>query len=169
MRLITTPEGEVAVRFDQAEVAAGLRAAFADIEGHPVDAGFTLQGGVPVVVPDQPGRVCCADDSAAVILETLQSGERVVILELVEGAASFTAAEAQEYGITQAVGGNNAWRDGAPTTAGPGFTTYHDPSGARITNIHRIADLVRGAVIAPGRARSRSTTTSASGRPRRAS
>jgi len=150
VRLATTPEGEVDVRFDQAAVAAELRSAFADIEGHPVDAGFTLQGGTPVVIPDQTGRVCCADDSAEVVLETLRSGERVVILELVDGPASFTAAEAQEYGITQAVGGNNAWRDGAPTTAGPGFTTYHDPSGARITNIHRIADLVRGAVIAPG-------------------
>ena len=48
------------------------------------------------------------------------------------------------------MGGNFAWRSGAPTTAGPGFTTYHDPTGARITNIHRMADLVRGAVIAPG-------------------
>ena len=48
------------------------------------------------------------------------------------------------------MGGNHAWRSGAPTTAAPGFTTYHDPTGARITNIHRMADLVRGAVIAPG-------------------
>ena len=48
------------------------------------------------------------------------------------------------------MGGNNAWRSGAPTTAGPGFTTYHDAGGARVVNIHRMADLVRGAVIPPG-------------------
>ena len=66
------------------------------------------------------------------------------------GPPPFTAADAEAYGIKQPVGGNNAWRSGAPTTAGPGFTTYHDAGGARITNIHRMADLVRGAVIAPG-------------------
>ena len=48
------------------------------------------------------------------------------------------------------MGGNNAWRSGAPTTAAPGFTTYHDAGGARVTNIHRMADLVRGAVVPPG-------------------
>ena len=37
-----------------------------------------------------------------------------------------------------------------PPPPGPGFTTYHDAGGARVTNIHRMADLVRGAVIAPG-------------------
>jgi hypothetical protein len=70
-----------------------------------------------------------------------------VTLDLVEGPARFTTADAKAWGITQAVGGSNAWRDGAPTTAGPGFTTYHSASGARVINIHRIADLVRGAVV----------------------
>ena len=49
--------------------------------------------------------------------------------------------------------------------ASPRTTT---PASARVTNIHRMADLVRGAVIPPGEP-SRSTTTSASARPRRAS
>jgi hypothetical protein len=111
---------------------------------------FTLEGGVPVIRPDQPGLVCCDGDPSAAILNSLQSGDRSVEVSLVEGAAGFTTADAEAYGITQPVGGNHAWRDGAPTTAGPGFTTYHAPSGARITNIHRIADLVRGVVIAPG-------------------
>ena len=84
------------------------------------------------------------------ILAALQNGTRAVDLELTQGPASFTAADAEAYGIKEPVGGNHAWRSGAPTTAGPGFTTYHDPTGARITNIHRMADLVRGAVIAPG-------------------
>ena len=143
-------DGTVAVAFDQAKVAGGLQRAFADVEGHPVDASFTLQNGAPVVIPDQPGSVCCGPDSGTTILTALQSGTRTIELPLVDGPASFTMADAEAYGIVQAVGGNNAWRSGAPTTAGPGFTTYHDPTGARITNIHRIADLVRGAVVAPG-------------------
>lgn len=150
VRLASDPDGSVLVTFDQAEAAAGLRAAFADIEGHPVDATFWLDGGVPVIRPDQPGKVCCGDTAATTILAALQEGSRSVELPLVDGPASFTVADAEAYGIKQAVGGNHAWRNGAPTAAEPGFTTYHDPSGARIVNIHRIADLVRGAVIPPG-------------------
>jgi vancomycin resistance protein YoaR len=150
VRLASDPDGSVQVTLDQSEAAAGLRAAFADIEGHPVDASFTLDGGVPVIRPDRPGTVCCGDTAAATILAAIQGGSRSVELPLVEGPAKFTVAEAEAYGIKQAVGGNHAWRDGAPTTAEPGFTTYHAPTGARIINIHRIADLVRGAVIPPG-------------------
>ena len=102
-------------------------------------------------MPDQPGKVCCGDDAAAAILAALHDGHRHGrAATSSRGPPTFTAADAQAYGIIQAVGGNNAWRDGAPTTAGPGFTTYHAATGARVTNIHRIADLVRGAVIPPG-------------------
>ena len=138
------------VTFDEAKAAATLRRAFADIEGHPVNASFTLEGGVPVIRAEQAGTVCCSGRLGAKILAALQGGSRAVTLELTEGPASFTTADAEEYGIKEQWAANFAWRSGAPTTAGPGFTTYHDPTGARITNIHRMADLVRGAVIAPG-------------------
>ena len=144
------PDGTVAVDLDPAKVAEGLRAAFADIDGHPVDASFTLEGGVPVIRPDRPGKVCCGGDASVTINTALHAGDRTVDLELIDGPADFTVAEADGWGITQAVGGNNAWRNGAPTTAEPGFTTYHSAGGARVINIHRIADLVRGAVVAPG-------------------
>lgn len=150
VRLASDPDGTVVVTFDEAAAAATLRSAFADIDGHPVDASFTLENGVPVIRADSPGKVCCGVGAAATILTSLMGGTRSVELSLVDGPASFTAADAEAYGIKEPVGGNNAWRSGAPTTAGPGFTTYHDPTGARIINIHRIADLVRGAVIAPG-------------------
>jgi vancomycin resistance protein YoaR len=150
VRLASEPDGSVEVTLDPADSAAGLRTAFADVEGHPVDASFTLEGGVPVIRPDQPGKVCCGDTAGPTILAALQGGTRSVELPLVDGEASFTVADAEAYGIKEPVGGNHAWRNGAPTTGDPGFTTYHDPTGARIINIHRIADLVRGAVIPPG-------------------
>ncbi len=150
VRLASNPDGSVIVTFDQAEVDAGLRRAFLDVEGRPVDASFTLDGGVPVILPDQPGQVCCGGDTATTILESLQGGTRAVELPLVEGPAAFRVADAESYGIREAVGGSNAWRNGAPTTAGPGFTTFHAAGGNRVVNIHRIADLVRGVVIAPG-------------------
>lgn len=150
LALVSRADGTMTATFDPARVATTLRSAFADIEGHPVDASFTVEGGVPVIRPDQPGTVCCGDDAADRIDAALRAGERTVALPLAEGPATFTAADARALGITQAVGGSNAWRNGAPTTAGPGFTTYHSASGARVINIHRIADLVRGAVIPPG-------------------
>lgn len=143
-------EGSARLVLDPEIVTPALRSAFTDIEGAPVDAGFTVEGGRPVVIPDRPGLVCCADDAPERILEALESGSSSVALDLVEGQATFTTADAEAYGIVEPVGGHHAWRDGQPTTAGPGFTTYHAPSGARVTNIHRIADIVRGAVIPPG-------------------
>jgi vancomycin resistance protein YoaR len=150
VRLTSNPDGSVAVRFDPTAVADGLRRAFADVDGHPIDATFTLAHGVPVIRPDQPGLVCCADGASTTILDALRAGTRAVDLALTEGPASFTLADAEAYGIKEPIGGNNAWRSGAPTTAAPGFTTYHDAGGARVVNIHRMADLVRGAVIPPG-------------------
>ena len=148
--LASRPDGSVVVVLDPAKVAESLRTVFADLDGHPVDARITLDGGVPVIIPDRPGIVCCVDGSADVIEEALHAGDRQVALQLTEGPARFTVADAQAWGVTQAVGGNRAWRSGAPTTAGPGFTTYHAAGGNRVQNIHRIADLVRGVVIPPG-------------------
>jgi vancomycin resistance protein YoaR len=151
VRLASTPDGTVEVTFDEARAGITLRHLFSDVEGHPVDASFTLEGGVPVIRPDLPGLVCCGDGAAAAILAARRDGANEIDLSLVEGPASFTVADAEEYGIKEPVGGNNAWRSGAPTTAAPGFTTYHDPGPLnRVTNIHRMADLVRGAVVAPG-------------------
>ncbi|MGE3620555.1 MAG: VanW family protein [Acidimicrobiia bacterium] len=141
---------DVAVGLDPAAVAGNLRDLFAGIDGAPKPASFTLEGGNPVVVPDQPGRVCCGPTPEATILGALESGQRTVEMGLVEGRAAFGVAEAQQWGITQAVGGDNAWRNGAPTTGPAGFTTYHSCCEARVTNIHRMADMVRGAVIPPG-------------------
>ena len=150
VRLASAPDGTVEVHFDQESVDASLRPRFADIEGRPVDARVTLDGGTPVIIGDQPGLVCCGPDSATILLTALEAGSRTIELSLVEGTAPFTTADAEALQITQAVGGNNAWRSGGPTTAGPGFTTYHDAGGNRVSNIQRIADLVRGVVLRPG-------------------
>lgn len=149
-QLQSAPDGSVAVTFLEDKVAGTLRRLFADVEGHPENATITLDGGVPVIRPDRPGTICCGDGSGERILDALEGGDRRVELELVQGPASFTTADAEAYGIKEPVGGSFAWRDGAPTTAAPGFTTYHDPTGARITNIHRMADIVRGTVVGPG-------------------
>ena len=52
VQLSSNPDGTVVVTFDEAKAAATLRRAFADVEGHPVNASFTLEGGVPVIRAD---------------------------------------------------------------------------------------------------------------------
>jgi vancomycin resistance protein YoaR len=139
--LSTNPDGTVVVDLDPAKVEASLKSAFANIAGGPKDARFVIEGGRPVIVPEQAGRVCCGADSATKIIEALRAGERSIPLDLVDGAApSFTAADAAKLGIVEEIG--------SPTTFGP--TTEHKCCESRVTNIHRMADLVRGQIIKPG-------------------
>lgn len=150
VRLSSQPDGTVTISLDPPTVLADLRREFDDMEGGPVDATVTLDGGTPIIVADRPGLVCCSDTAPATILEAMRSDERTAALTAVEGGADITAEEVRGWGIDQPVGGNNAWRNGAPTTAGPGFTTYHAAGGNRVVNIHRMADMVRGTVVPPG-------------------
>lgn len=148
--LKSNPDGTVGAILDPDKTSAGLRAEFEDVDGHPEDATITVVGGVPIIRPGKPGRVCCGGTAPQAIEDALREGRATVALKLVEGPPTFTADDAGELGITQPVGGNHAWRSGQATTGPAGFTTYHDAGGARVTNIHRIADLVRGAILRPG-------------------
>lgn len=143
-------DSEPRAALDAEVVGQQLPEIFADIEVEPQDARFEVQGGTPVVIPAQEGVACCAEDSADRIWEALSSGTTEIEVDVVTTEPDLTTEEAEGLGIREPVGGNHAWRDGQPTTAGPGFTTYYAPGQPRVTNIHRIADMVRGAVILPG-------------------
>jgi vancomycin resistance protein YoaR len=131
-------------------VGKALPTLFAGIASSPVDAGFTLVNGVPTVTPSRPGVTCCAPGSTDAVWKALSAGQPAAELKTEVVQPRLTTEKAKGLGIRQPVGGNHAWRDGAPTTAGPGFTTYYQPGMPRVTNIHRIADLVRGSVVLPG-------------------
>jgi vancomycin resistance protein YoaR len=146
----TTANGALDLAINPDAVNAALPGLFASLSAQAVNASFDVQNGVPVVIPSKQGVACCGANSADVIWQALLNGQSPAALEVQVTDPALTTEAAQALGITQAVGGNNAWRNGAPTTAGPGFTTYHDPGQPRVTNIHRIADIVRGAVIMPG-------------------
>jgi vancomycin resistance protein YoaR len=138
--LTSSPDGTVAADLDPAKVDPSLRQAFASVAGGPVDAHFTIQGGKPVVVPERPGKVCCGPDAAATIITALRAGDRTVDLQLVDGLPTTTKAELDKLGIVEEVG--------QPLVFGP--TTHHACCEPRVSNIHRIADTVRGSVIQPG-------------------
>jgi vancomycin resistance protein YoaR len=146
----TTENGELDLVILPDVVNAALPELFSDLSAEPVNASFDLQGGTPVVVPSKQGITCCGPTSPDLVWEALTSGQATAALEVTITEPEITTEVAQGLGIVQPVGGSNAWRDGGPTTAGPGFTTYHDCCPARVTNIHRMADIVRGTVVLPG-------------------
>jgi vancomycin resistance protein YoaR len=146
----TTANGILELAIQPDVVNAALPELFADVSSEAVDAKFDLQNGTPVVVPSRQGIVCCGPTSPDLVFQALQAGETSAALEVQVTEPRVTTETAQGLGIVQPVGGNNAWQNGAPTTAGPGFTTYHDCCAPRVTNIHRMADIVRGTVVMPG-------------------
>jgi vancomycin resistance protein YoaR len=146
----TTANGNFDLAINPDAVNAALPGLFADMSSEPVEASFDLQNGTPVVVPSRPGVTCCGANSAELVWQGVLDGQSPVALEVQVTEPEFTTEEAQDLGIVGPVGGSNAWRNGAPSTAGPGFTTYYTAGEPRVTNIHRIADMVRGAVILPG-------------------
>jgi vancomycin resistance protein YoaR len=146
----TTVNGPLDLAINPDKVNADLIGLFSGVSAAAVNASFDVQNGVPVVIPSRQGVACCGPTSPDVVWQALLDQQSPAALEVQVTEPELTTEEAQGLGITQAVGGNNAWRNGGPTTAGPGFTTYYDAGQPRVTNIHRIADLVRGAVIMPG-------------------
>jgi hypothetical protein len=137
---------------DGTAVAQDLPTLVGALPGAPRNATVTLgSGGNPDVRPASRGLTCCADDSAERIWDALQAGEPTVRLTAQEADPEITTDEARQWRIARPVGGSRAWQDGAEVPGpAPGFTTYHQPGESRVVNIHRIADLVRGAVIPPG-------------------
>jgi vancomycin resistance protein YoaR len=145
------PEGgELTLVINADAVAQALPQVFADVAAEPQDARIELGANGPEVIPSEPGVACCGPDSAERVWGALNQGQSGAELEVTVTEAAFTTQAAQECGVTQPVGGNHAWRSGGPTTAGPGFTTYYTPGEARVTNIHRIAELIDGSLVKPG-------------------
>jgi vancomycin resistance protein YoaR len=106
-----------------------------ELTANPTGVRFDIQGGVPVPVAGNDAQICCGEGAAALIVDALLSSQTAVTVP----TRTMTAAEgvqwAQGLGVREVVGQ---------------FTTPHKCCESRVTNIHRIADLTRGAVIAPG-------------------
>jgi vancomycin resistance protein YoaR len=146
----TITENGLSLMLNEEVTTAALPTLFSNF-GAPVDAKVELQGGAPVVVPAQNGITCCAESATTLIWDALDAGQPSAVLEVTVTEPELTTAEVEAWGITQPIGGNRGWRNGGSIEGpAPGFTTYHDCCLARVTNIHRIAEIVRGAVIPPG-------------------
>jgi vancomycin resistance protein YoaR len=104
----------------------------------PVNAGFTVSGGSVSITPAASGTKCCAPEAATVVENALLNhaqGDAPVELPLRTVEADRSEDEARKLGVVEQVAS---------------FTTNHAPGEPRVQNIHRMADIVRGAVIEPG-------------------
>jgi vancomycin resistance protein YoaR len=113
-----------------------LRTLAPDAGSEAKDATFQVVEGRLELVPATPGTRCCAHEMMGVVLAALRDRRdepAALPLEPVEPERNDT--EARALGITEEVAT---------------FTTRHNAGEARVTNIHRIADLVRGQIIEPG-------------------
>jgi vancomycin resistance protein YoaR len=132
-------------------VTQEVAALFEGLTREPQNATVELRGGKPAVVPGRDGVRCCGEDSVERIWKAFDAGEPSVTLEAQVTQPEVTTEEAEGWGIKEPIGGSRAWRDGGPIPGPrPGFTTFYVPGQTRVTNIHRIADLVNGAVVPPG-------------------
>jgi vancomycin resistance protein YoaR len=124
---------ELAVLPKQLEKQIGAEAA--NLGTEPVDASFELAAGGVRVIPARSGFEFSARRTANEVLKAVLAKDRTAKLRGDSVAADFTTAEAKDLEITEQVST---------------FTTYHSCCEPRVENIHRIAEIVDGAVVQPG-------------------
>lgn len=135
--------------FDGDAIAAAVTDRIGSLgDAEPKDAGFAVDGNGQVqITPAVVGQACCGDDAASLVADALRAGQGSIELEPVVQEPEITTEEAQALGIKEPVGTTTEW-NGQPQVKS--FTTYHAGGEPRVQNIHRIAELVRGAVVLPG-------------------
>lgn len=131
-------EEELKLTVDASDAPETLAELFPKPTVPPVDAGFTVSGGKVSITPAKAGTGCCGQGAAAAIQAALlnrASADTAVALPLKSVAPNRDEEAARKLGIVEPIGT---------------FTTNHAAGEPRVQNIHRIADIVQGAVIAPG-------------------
>jgi vancomycin resistance protein YoaR len=133
-------EDDIAVGLPVEGVLAVLEDEFGDLAVEPRSATFTVSGGRPVLQPSVTGLACCSEAAARAVTDAFADGDGAVEIQLTVTEPDLTTEEAEALGIVEEVG--------SPGAFGP--TTQYRGGEARVQNIHRIADIVRGAIIRPG-------------------
>lgn len=102
---------------------------------NPTGVTFTFGPGGLVPQAGTDAEVCCGEGAVELIVAALLSGQEEVEVP----TRTFTAAEGVEWAST--LGVNQVVAE---------FTTQHPCCQPRVSNIHTIADRIRGTLIAPG-------------------
>jgi vancomycin resistance protein YoaR len=129
---------ELKLAVDASDAPEALAELFPEPAVEPVNAGFTVSAGRVSITPAKAGSGCCAAGASAAIQSALlnrASADTAIPLPLKPVPPSRDEEAARKLGIVEPIGT---------------FTTNHAAGEPRVQNIHRISDLIRGVVIAPG-------------------
>lgn len=137
MRAVPSADGsQLVLGVDATTVGSDVTAAVGDVGVAPVELSWSVQlDGSVTYTPGTNGTKCCSPDSAQLVVDALRSGASDVTLDLTVATPQHDAAWAEQMKIQQPVAS---------------FTTSHACCESRVQNIHRMSDMVRGAVVAPG-------------------
>jgi vancomycin resistance protein YoaR len=126
----------LALAIDEKRSADDLTKLLPNAGTAPKETTFNVVGGVPQIVAGTSGTGCCATAAAKLIEDALTSNRAgSLTLPLRKVDPKLTVEQAQALGVKEQVST---------------FTTPHKCCEPRVTNIHRIADIIRGYVIKPG-------------------
>lgn len=114
---------------DNEAVQAAVLERFGEENTQPDLSSLTIVDGRPTLADGAPQRCCAA--AGPVLLDAIQNRETNVTLPLIDGGDEALA----QLGVVELIGS---------------FTTEHPSGQSRVTNIQRMADLVRGQLIEPG-------------------
>ena len=136
MTIVTDDQGELGPVIDAPALHARLLERLKDLGQAPVDASFVIEAGRPVVVPSQDGTSISPPDLAAAVSSVLTDpAPRTAAAPLTPQAPRVTTAMAKGLGIVEQLAT---------------YTSEHPCCQPRVTNIHRIADIIDGYVLKPG-------------------
>lgn len=137
---------QIVATIDEEAVLASLTDALPD-PTEPKDAGFTVEGGAVRLIPAVAGTACCAEGTAASVLEAITTGAGQVEVPLIVDEPGLTTEEAEALRIVEPVGTQVEWNG---VTQDRSFTTYFTAGQPRSLNIRLIAEAVKGTLILPG-------------------
>jgi vancomycin resistance protein YoaR len=146
--IISKVENDTLVASIDAEKAkADVLATIGPLSGEKKNASFNVVNGQVQLSPSVEGYTCCDDTTGDRLLTAITEDQPEVELAVVPDKPDFTTEQAEALGIKEPVGTTTEWA-GRPQVKS--FTTYHACCEPRVTNIHRMADIVRGTIIKPG-------------------
>ncbi|GII42238.1 VanW family protein [Planotetraspora phitsanulokensis] len=136
LRFVAAGTGLMRPSFDAEETAADFRSRLIGDDRVPRDASFEIVDGKPRVVPSRTGQAIDADGLGRLIAAVIEDGGgRTIEVPITKEAPRLTTAQARALGVTEQVSS---------------FTTEYPCCAPRVTNIHRIAEIVNGHLVRPG-------------------
>jgi vancomycin resistance protein YoaR len=136
LRFVAAGRDVMRPSFDADEAAADLRPDLIGDDRAPRDATFEIVAGKPRVVPSRTGQAIDADELGRIVAAVLaDGGSRTVDVPVTKGTPRLTTAQARKLGVAEQVSS---------------FTTDYPCCAPRVTNIHRIAEIVNGHLVRPG-------------------